>query len=390
MFILCTYADLGYWRSGIEPLIYPTGCSFYRPFSYQEQWVQQSLLDLFKGDRNNLETSFSNENWNRGVFGLRFKDESHHRTFIPLRWITLTKPPEVSDKVHLRFRLGDYIQLSPQQTLQHIDLSTIVSSGPENTLMAEIPPDNEGLFTSLSHHSDFPAGLWEKLATDTLLPEIAKQNFRNTTVLRLVKVTEGSDSSLLATKNLQPSHTHSTEYGYELWKDKQYDFVLAYNRIYTPEESQQPLLNDFQFNSRTELYDVSRIRLPITGNYREETLWVMPKLGQKGAAFLEWIGVRKTDIGMIPITGEDKILGIQIPVKNFSPAWPTERWRDLIVGSILLAIALILFYIAVVLSAQAQSADLNHEQTITILIALGAGVSSFASTFLTDAIKGKY
>jgi hypothetical protein len=390
MFILCTNGDGRYWRSGLEPLLYPAGCSFYRPFSYQEQWVHGSFLNVLKGDRRTLEAEFSKETWKTGILGLRFKTTGFVDTFIPLRKITLTKLPTVEDKVHLRFKFGEYVQLTAQRALHRIALSTVFNPTlPEDILLAEIPEANSNIFTSLPFQTDFPAGLWEKFATDASLPEAARLKFKGTTVLRLIKVSDSETGASLEPKNLQPEIPSSTEYGYELWKNKRYDLTLSYNRIYAPEESQEPLINDYQFSSRTDLYEVSKIRLPITGNYREENVWVMPKAGQLGTTFLEWIGTRKTDIGLIA-AGEDKIIGIQVPVKNLEPAWPAARIRDSIIGAVLLVITVVLFWMAINLSAQVQSEDINHSQTITVLVALGGGCLTWGSIFLNDAIKGKY
>jgi hypothetical protein len=83
MFILCTFIDGQRWESGLEPLLYPTGVSFYRPFSYRREYflpeqIADQLIDPSQC-RSLLRTS-----WNEGFFGVRFRDPAHGEFYLSL------------------------------------------------------------------------------------------------------------------------------------------------------------------------------------------------------------------------------------------------------------------------------------------------------------------
>jgi hypothetical protein len=252
MFILCTYADAMRWKSAIEPLLYPAGCSFYRTFSYRHEYIGESLLNTFRGDSTILREFIQNGNRNKGIFGMRFKTEASHGQFVPLRYVSLTEPPKVSDTVDLRFRLGDYIELAPGPALNVIPLNEIIdyTKQGETTLMTEIPPAKEELFTRLTGRRDIPPGLWERLVDDASLPEEARLNFSGTTILRLVKVLDSSSAPELQPQALQIEGVYQTKFGYRLKKNQSYSFYFAYNRITTKEAAHRPLINDFEFSGK--------------------------------------------------------------------------------------------------------------------------------------------
>lgn len=395
MFILATFADKGYWPSCLEPLLYPTDCSFYRPFSYREAYVSPSLLNVFNSDQ--LEKLLLTKSWNNGIFGIRFRDETqpeYRGKFIPLRLVTLTAV-EVTDSLQVSFRLGEYVRLSEQLKLQPIILDGIVDySKPEDTLMVEIPLDRVQVLSSLAHQPEFPMGLWDRLADDAALSEIARQNFMGTIVLRLKRVSERGETGGLTPTALQPK-ANDRAYGFVLRSGKVYDLDLAYQRIIAPGQPLPQIPYEFAFRSPFDHFNVSRDRLRITGNYRREVVWIQPRVGRPAPTVLEWVGVKSGEKDLIADPKKDKILPLQIPILSQDRFWTHGRTIDFIFTAILLAAAVASFYFAINTSlipgvagdlpqVQQRASDLSK-----ILTAVGAACAGLFGAFLKDFMKGR-
>ncbi len=67
MFALCTYIDQPErWVSGLEPLLYPTNVSFYRPFSYRRDYFHPDT-DPFS-DQAQARSLLVEKTWIEGFF----------------------------------------------------------------------------------------------------------------------------------------------------------------------------------------------------------------------------------------------------------------------------------------------------------------------------------
>lgn len=381
MFILCAFADRMYWASCIEPLLYPRDCSFYRPFSYREDYITPSLLSVFK-DENQLEKLLTVESWNRGIFGIRFRNESepeYRGIFIPLRLVTLTNA-YVTDTIQVNFRLGEYVKLSPERKLQAINLDGIVDyKKEEDTLLIDIPPNKKELFSSLQHQPDFPAKLWERLADDESLSKIAKERFTGAAVLRLVNVFEKGEKTQVSPELLSKDGKNQHLYGYELQSGKIYDFDFAYSRIIASGQSMQQIQFDYAFRCPSAHFDVSRDRIVVTGNYRRELVWVQPKVGRPGPTYLEWMGMSKTEKGKDADPSRDKVLDFRLPVKLLERYWSHERKVNAVFGAIFFLLMGINFIFAITIN--------ETSNTPQILTALGAIFAGLFTRFFIDFLK---
>lgn len=403
MFILSAFADRQYWPSCLEPLLYPTGCSFYRPFSYREGYLAESLRNELK-DPARREKFLSDADRNKGIFGIRFKDESepqYRGVFIPLREIKLTNV-QFSDSFQLSFKVDQYVKLTPQGTLHSIGLRGIVDyEEPENTLLFEIPDDETEAFSAFSYQADLPSHLWDKLADDESLSQIARGNFIGTLLLRLIRVSERGEPAALTPTSLEPKLQHPV-YGFKLETGRAYDLDLAYHRILAAGESlpahlatlPKEMPYDFAFKSPPEHFDIAQDRLPITGNYRRQAIWVEPKVGRPGSIFLDWIGVKKTDKDSMADPKIDKVLPLHVPVISLAKNWPAERIVYAVVVGISFVGALICSYLAYRVGTQlkpasGQAATQTSSPVVPLLTAMAAFFGATFFGYLKDLIKGE-
>jgi hypothetical protein len=135
MFLLCTYADSERWLSGIEPMLYPTGMTFYRPFSYKQRYFEPETLAEQLTDPSQSGSLVKNATWNEGFFVIRFSDQTEVdflSLFIPLRRVSLAKV-ERADGFNLYFHLGPFVKPEYSQALRtsilpKFDLTSSVTS----------------------------------------------------------------------------------------------------------------------------------------------------------------------------------------------------------------------------------------------------------------------
>jgi hypothetical protein len=259
MFILSTYADGPYWTSCLLPLLLPTGCSFFRPYSYRSSYLSSNLADAFENPAT-IKEFLSDPNKTQGVLGMRFSnksDMSFRAQFIPTRLITLTDV-QISDTVQLYFRLGDYIKLlPPKQSFRTVLLDGIIDyTKDEIKLMADVPKDRVALFDELPHQKEMPERLWDCFADDAALQPDVRDNFKGTTVLRLMNVRRGGE--IVSPESLHSDKNRAKEYGYLLRLRKSYDFEFAYSRILGAGMGGEHVPYDFVFNSPDEYFDVSK------------------------------------------------------------------------------------------------------------------------------------
>jgi hypothetical protein len=404
MFIMSTIADGPYWPSALEPLAYPIGCSFYRPFSYQKEYVDPVLLDVLK-DPKQLSTFLSDEHRNRGVFGMRMRGKTSEgaedsenvdkylKTFIPLRWVKL-RNVYIMDSVQLSLTLGEYIGLKDRK-FQPISLEGIIDfTKRETMLMVEFSGETMKSFENMAEPPD---GLWKRLADDESLSPKARENFKGSTVLRLGKVTERGSTTPLTPTSLELGSKDQT-YGFTLKTEKVYDFELYYNRIFDPGESHDPFLYDYKFGGPTEHFAVSREVLRITGNYRTELVWVQPKVAQPASVLLEWDGVKRTDKSLIADPRTDKIMPLRVPVMSVAHFWSGDRIRDGLATMIFLIATAFCFYLAFHMATTATIPSGTAPQpggqaisssVIPVLVAMGAFFAGLLGGFLKDFIRGR-
>jgi hypothetical protein len=136
--------------------------------------------------------------------------------FVPLRAIQFTNV-QVSDTYQVSFKIGDYVKLSPQGSLNSIGLTGVVSyQAPEDMILVEIPADKTEEFSAFSYQPELPSRLWDKLADDDVsLSTTARKNFIGTIVLRLVQVSERGQTVPLSPQALEPALQHK-QFGFAL------------------------------------------------------------------------------------------------------------------------------------------------------------------------------
>ncbi|HKO60735.1 MAG TPA: hypothetical protein VJV03_06205 [Pyrinomonadaceae bacterium] len=405
---MCTYANGPYWRSAIEPLLYPSGCSFYRPFSYRREYLSDSLSAAF-ATANERKRFLSDEDRCQGIFGLSFNStegKAFYESFIPLRIVTLTDI-QGTDEYHLFFRLGPYVKLEETKKLRRLSLSGLVDfDKPTTRLMIDIsatgPLFKEAttLLKGNAPHSELPTGFWDSLIKDESVSTKAKQNFDGATILRLLEVRERGESrqlepTLLKRKlDLREIRENRTStrlvYGFDLQAETVYDIQLAYSRLLPRGKESEHQVGAYKFASPAEHYEVSKLQIPITGNYRYEGIWIRPKKGQPAPTTLDWVGtsvLKKGDNQEQADPNSQKIIGLQIPILNHYTFWTTERIIYALLVVVFSISAAAAFWKALSLGSIRVTPGEPPSPLITIATALGAFFAAIAGSSLQSLVK---
>lgn len=332
MFLLCTNLDGPYWRSGIEPLLYPTECSFYRPLSYRKSYISDSLLNTLT-DENKINSLLDSENENFGIFGVCFskKDSPEfYKKFVPLRFASITQI-EGGDNFHINFRLKDYINPLPNKEMISLSLDEITELDNQLKLMIA-PPLKSSLYQEINkivndeslHSKELPERLWRSLLNDKSISPKAKENLKGTTVLWLRGISERGNIEKLAVSPASSISVFGEQkkdtYVYKMRSGKIYDLDLAYESIGIEPEPESFAAAEFVSSSPTDYFETSLTKFSINGNYRYFKVWVLPKVGRPAPHTIDWIGSNnkqnKSDDSSETI--ENKLIGIHIPVLTYN------------------------------------------------------------------------
>jgi hypothetical protein len=334
MFLLCTYADSERWLSGIEPMLYPTGMTFYRPFSYKQRYFEPETLAEQLTDPSQSGALVKNTTWNEGFFGIRFSDQTEVDflpLFIPLRRVSLAKV-ERADGFNLYFHLGPFVKPEYSEALRasilpKFDLTSSVTNVSATKLFILLRDSEKSVAAKWSVTAEFPPDYWEVFEKSLSRAALAKM--RNTVLLRLVSIKKRGEIT-----KLDPCAIDSTKdiLGYRLRQGSAYDLSVSYTRLIEPGSERPPVSHQFTLTNSAEEIQASRRFIQIVGNYRSEEIWVSPKIAAPGPIP---ITLEPCEIGA-PNSPVDqtisKIAGLRILTFIRPKRWTTDRWWNLVLA----------------------------------------------------------
>jgi hypothetical protein len=388
----------------LEPLLYPSGSSFYRPFSYRQEYLSDDLATTFKSAKQ-TEQFLTDEDQRKGIFGINFdhsEGQQFYERFIPLRLVTLTEV-QVTDEVHLFFQLGDYVPLSDEGELKSVSLAGMVDiNHPQTKLIFGVREGGKlkgalDEITKSGCSAMSPAGLWGRFISDPALSPKAIANFTDATVLRLLSVTaRGENKTLLPNllkkrfdlNDIRENRREGRQiFGYELKTGRIFDFQFAYSRL-VPSGREGELLNaGYEFGGPAEQFDISRTAIPITGNYRYEDLWIKPKRGQPAVTSLDWYGMGSANPAAGAKQVHEKLIGIRVPILVHGRFWTAERVTYAIFAIVFGIVAYFFFSKAYELGSILPKPDQPPSPLIAISTAIGAFSAGTAGGFLQSLAK---
>ena len=345
MFLLCTYVNGDRWPSALEPLLYPTGITFYRPFSYRQEYFHPIQAAQQLSDQAQRDALIKQPTWNWGFFGIRYRQEEDYVSrFVPLRKITITDIRS-ADVLNIRFRLGAFvIPILDQQrrSLPRFDLTGAVTNPNETKLFIDAPQALAEMAAKIATSEDFPSHFWESFEQE--LSPVAWEKIRNAVILRLSAVRRrGTDS------NISPSQIDSSVhvYGYSFRAGHAYDLALSHYRIVQKGKDVPTPDHQFVLNNPAEEVSSSRKAFQLLGNYRDDDMWVKPLNPTEGPIELALESTRLDQPQAFVDPVSSRMIGLKIPIIVKKKAWATIRWVDLVLSLIgfILPVFLYRFYV---------------------------------------------
>lgn len=381
MFLLCTYADSDRWLSAIEPMLYPTGITFYRPFSYRQKYFEPETLAEQLTDPTQSPGLMKNAQWNQGFFGIRFQDQTeadYLPLFVPLRRVSLTKI-EKADNINVYFRLGpfvvpEYSEMLGVSALPKLNLSSAVGDISATKLFVLLRDTEKNITAKWVLNEGFPAGFWEVF--EKSLSKAALGKMRNTVLLRLVSLRKRGENI-----DLKPTLIDDTKpsYGYKLNQGSAYDLGVSYTRLIEPGSTVAPVSHQFTLTNTSEEFQASRRFIQIVGNYRAEEIWISPKIAAPGPIPLTLepcaVGVPSSPVDQTT----SKIAGLRVLTFIAPKRWTLDRWLNLGLAALSVVGAYLVF------NVYSTASDPNQKIILVLLTAL----ISLAIASLKDVIIKK-
>lgn len=208
MFFICTYLDGDRWESGLEPLLYPNGMSFYRSFSYRRAYFHPEQLadQLSDSDQRN---SLLQTNWNEGFFGVRFRSATHPEflpSFVPLRRVEIASV-DTSDQINISFKLGEFVRPetaagATAPLLPRMDLTGVLPDIQSTKLFIAARDVDRAATSQWMTVDEFPREMWEAL--EKTVSPAAKEKILHAVLLRLIRIRKRGESETVGSKQELP------------------------------------------------------------------------------------------------------------------------------------------------------------------------------------------
>ncbi len=373
MFCMAAYGDGPYWKSCLEVMCCPSGYSFYRPFSFRKQYLSQDLQNMI-ADPNQIKSNISLSSWNAGFVGIRFKSTEFRNKFIPLRTVTLTSIQE-QDTIQVFYKLGGYVFHS--ERVMVVDLDGIIdTSKDEDTLFFSIPADKINRFQNFQESDRLPRQFWERLMSPGEISPEAQDNFLNTLVLRFCGYRLHGTSNTLPPEKIESGGERGYVFGPKLMQGKCYDFDLAYSRIMCAGKVSSDILAcQYKWIPQGDTLKVAQCVIPVTGNYRMETVWAEVQQSSPAPIELRFLpmtqGAEETETS----AGKIKSFELRVWALTVMKFWTLRRCLVLLESLVALLATVLFFY-------------LSADKSAAYIAALGASAALFTSLF-KDFLTGR-
>lgn len=218
--VLSFYGDGPKWENFVHLPAFPSGCSYFRPFRYRDEWLEEGLLDRLKTDWKAVGRT-------ELLVGSRFKSAPWEWSFLPIRSATMTHFRFNEGEEHyIHFKLGPMVDFRERPELQ--------------TLLVSIPDDERerigkafffeskltipgNQFVGLESERAAWAGLADALnATSLPIPD----EVRNAVFFRVQWPLKGA--ARLDAKELERTEGEGPLHGFRLAEGATYEFEFAH------------------------------------------------------------------------------------------------------------------------------------------------------------------
>jgi hypothetical protein len=324
-------------------------------------------------DPDQVRTNIHLPSWNAGFVGMRFQSADFRNNFIPLRKVTITNIWE-QDTVQVFFRLGDYVCHAKESLVLKLD-NIIDLSKPEVTLFFSVPLDSVPILQDMPLSKQMPSKLWDCLVSSGVISPEAQENFLNTLVLRFCGYRLHGTSSTLPPEKIESGGERGDVFGPKLMQGKCYDFDLAYSRIMRAGGASSDIpACQYEWVPQGETLKVAQSIIPVTGNYRMETVWA--EVRQSSPAPVEFRLIPRTSKEDESPASASGLKYMELRVWSLAAAefWTWGRIRDCLVS--------IVFFVAIIVFFQ-----LAKDRSAAYIALLGGSSALFAS-FFKDFLKG--
>jgi len=353
-YFIATYADGPYWKSALEVLLYPTGCSFGRSYSFRKEYLGADIYDMEKLPEG------------RGFLGIRLGQRERPeqvRPFIPTRRIETALLRE-QPGIQLHLRLGEFIDYSKAESLSVFDLSKGIPNEDRQVrrlLCGFVGHELAAELQALETCTEFPDRLCDLLVADSKLNDTARKNFEGTSLLVHHGVLKHTDLSQVQIGEIDKhGGVEETCYGYALRAGDIYHFRFSLITLVSREYPEKLGNVAFRCTAPESRVQLSRAVISQTGNYRSERLWMLPTKVEPARTQLEWIP-EAADGGPQP-----KAAGPCIHYTAEAKSWFKFQTGRFIVGFCFTVVTVVAFWQAFSLAATQQ------KELSAVAIALGA------------------
>jgi hypothetical protein len=321
-FVLSFYGDGPKWENLVYIPAYPSGCSYFRPFRYRDEWIEPALLGRLRASESALNNS--------DLFVCaRFRPATDAATvLLPIRKAKLTRFRYSEGDHSIYFSLGQLVDLRGGKTLREgaLEIPSTEQDRIGTSFFFETALTfDQALFASEENERGAWTALADRLARDETLP--ISSEVRRSVFLRIQWPVKGSKAS--KAKRLEHSYGEGPRFGFKIGEGGRYEFELAHRfpEFIGSDDRMPPFL--LSIGKETDNLQVSPTDEEVSGNYQTHFFRVTGVSASKTAEQI----ILDPSTESLAIEGKDSspIPRLKVPVRvPLEPVVPGEDQLGLV------------------------------------------------------------
>ena len=219
---LCFFGDRDRWENVILATAYPSGYSFFRPFTYDDPRVSNDMLNEIREP--NSRASLTG---NKAILAMRFYKEEFRNLILPIRYVTITSIDPIPQNYSVYFSVNQMRDFQNFERLRdlciEIPKNELDGLSPEAIFFRSSANTESTRFVDRVHEDEAWAAYCDLIAKDETIT--ISENAKKSMFLRFY---EPANAEAANTTKLHLSVRRGPIYGSLLEEGKTYELVVVH------------------------------------------------------------------------------------------------------------------------------------------------------------------
>jgi len=259
--VLSFFADKGLSDNLAYIPAYPSGMSYFRPFRYRNDWIEDPLLEDIR--RPDVRRRLVGR---EAILAIRFRSADHQSLVLPFRNVKITHVDFIADNLSVYFQLGAFYcyDFSSPLAMQCLKFNSDTDPLPKDRLLFRCDPLSVPPFWGEDKDEDEAWIMWANaISKDVSLP--FNEQARRYVYMRISKLREKKASPI---RRVYKSWTKGPIYGYQVSEGRTYELVYLHRVPFLLGKDQSVPRFKVTLNPHTSNWELPGREEDISANYQ--------------------------------------------------------------------------------------------------------------------------